>query len=93
MTASAFAIASRQGDDMSSAIANEAQEIVRRVAETSCGTTTTAKINAACRALDYPINSWRINDAWCGRAGSWSAAAIVDLQQRYVAWRDKEART
>ncbi len=86
-----FKIVSRQGDDMSNAIAAEAREIVRRAAGDAGGLIVKGQIRQAARNLGYPADSWRIREAWYGRAGSWSAQAIRDLQDRFLAWRERDA--
>lgn len=83
-------IVSRQGDDMSNAIAAEAQTIVRRAAGNASGLIVKGQIRQAARNLGYPAESWRIREAWYGRAGNWSAQAIRDLQDRFLAWRERE---
>lgn len=75
---------------MSNAIAVEAQQIVRQAAGNTAGKTVVAQQRAAEIALGYTAGSWRIREAWYGRAGGWSAQAIRDLQDRYLAWRDRE---
>lgn len=86
-------LCSREDDGMSQAIADEARLIVREAAKPIMpGQTVGAQIDAACKALGYPRGSWRITAAWYGNAGCWSAAAISDLQKRFLAWRDAETR-
>ncbi len=78
---------------MSGAIAREAQAIVFEAAKPiRPGSTVKAQIREAARALGYPEGSWRISAAWYGHADSFSAAAIRELQDRYLAWRTAEAR-
>lgn len=78
---------------MSQAIADEARTIVRQAAKPIMpGQTVGAQIDAACKALGYPRGSWRITAAWYGNAGCWSAAAITELQKRFVSWRDAQDR-
>lgn len=86
-----FKIVSRQGDEMSDAIATEAQQIVRRAVGSASGLIVKAQIRQAARNLGYAADSWRIREAWYGRAGNWSAQAVRDLQDRFVAWRDRDA--
>ena len=82
-------LVSRQGDEMSSAIATEAHQIVRRAAGGASGLTVKGQIRQAARNLGYAADSWRIREAWYGRAGSWSAQAIRDLQDRFKSWRER----
>ncbi len=90
---SLFHICARQGDEMSQAIADEARTIVREAAKPIApGQTVGAQINAACKALGYPRGSWRVQAAWYGNAGCWSAAAITELQTRFVSWREAQTR-
>ena len=86
-----FKIVSRQGDDMSETIAMEAQEIVRRAAGNASGMIVKGQIRQAARNLGYTADSWRIREAWYGRAGNWSAQAIREIQHRFIQWRDREA--
>ncbi len=76
---------------MSNAIAAEAQSIVREAAGRSSGLIVKGQIRQAARNLGYAADSWRIREAWYGRAGSWSAQAIRDLQGRFITWREREA--
>lgn len=86
-----LSICSRQGDEMSSSIAIEAQTIVRHAAGTTAGLTVKGQIRQAAVNLGYPAGSWRIREAWYAGAGCWSAQAIRDLQDRYLKWREREA--
>ena len=52
------------------------------------GKTVAAQVRQAARHLGYPAESWRVREAWYGRAGGWSAAAVDDLRRRFVAWRN-----
>ena len=54
------------------------------------GKTVAAQVRQAARHLGYPAESWRVREAWYGRAGGWSAAAVDDLRQRFAAWRARE---
>jgi len=85
-----LSLCSRQGDDMNYPIAREAQTLVRQAAGETSGLIVAAQIQKAAKALGYPATSWRIREAWYGRAGSFSAQAIADLQQRYFRWREQE---
>ena len=76
---------------MSNAIAAEARSIVREAAGRSSGLIVKGQIRQAARNLGYPADSWRVREAWYGRAGSWSAQAIRDLQGRFITWREREA--
>ena len=54
------------------------------------GKTVAAQVRQAARHLGYSAESWRVREAWYGRAGGWSAAAVEDLRRRFAAWREKE---
>lgn len=86
-----LAICSSQGAEMSSAIALEAQQLVREAAGNTSGLTIKGQIRQAARNLGYPSDSWRVREAWYAGAGCWSAQAIRDLQQKAMAWRTREA--
>ena len=75
---------------MSNAIASEAQQIVRRAAGNASGLIVKGQIRQAARNLGYAADSWRVREAWYGRAGTWSAQAIRDLQDRFLAWRERD---
>ena len=75
---------------MSNAIAAEAQHIVREAAGSASGLTVKGQIRQAARNLGYAVESWRIREAWYGRAGNWSAQAIRDLQDRFITWRERD---
>ncbi|RYC33067.1 hypothetical protein D3273_04090 [Lichenibacterium minor] len=64
--------------------------LVRRAAGDVAGKTVAAQVRQAARHLGYPPESWRVREAWYGRAGGWSAAAVDDLRQRFAAWRERE---
>lgn len=86
-------LCSREDDGMSQAIADEARMIVREAAKpVTPGQSIAAQINTACRNLGYPAGSWRVTAAWYHQGGCWSAAAIVDLQSRFVIWREAQDR-
>ena len=53
------------------------------------GKTVAAQVRQAARHLGYPAESWRVREAWYGRAGGWSAAAVEDLRRRFATWRDE----
>ena len=76
---------------MSEAIAAEARALVRRAAGDVAGKTVAAQIREAARNLGYGADDWRSREAWYGRAGRWSAAAVDDLRKRFAAWREREA--
>lgn len=68
---------------MPNSIALEAQRIVREAAQpVRPGATVKEQMNAAARALGYPLGHWRIRAAWKGEAASWSAAAFEELKER-----------
>ncbi len=78
---------------MSTAIRDDARQMVFHAAGIiRPGQTVKSQINAACKALGLPPGNWRVTAAWYNQAGCWSAAAIHDLQQRYLKWREIEAR-
>lgn len=64
---------------------------MRRAAGDVVGKTVAAQVRQAARHLGYPPDDWRVLEAWYGRAGSWSAAAVDELRRRYAAWREREA--
>lgn len=76
------------------AIAIEAQEMVREAAKPiRAGATVKEQMRDAARSLGYGRAFWRVRAAWYGEAGSWSASAFRDLQQRYSAFKRRgEAR-
>ncbi len=74
-------------------MANEARDLVRRAAGDVVGKTVAAQVRQAARNLDYPAESWRVREAWYGRAGAWNAAAVDDLRRRYMQWREREVHT
>lgn len=63
---------------------------MRRAAGVVTGKTVAAQIRQAMRNLDYAADTWRIREAWYGRAGGWSAATIDDLRRRFAAWQEEE---
>jgi hypothetical protein len=74
-----------------SAIALEAQSIVRKAAEpVPAGMTVKGQLRMASRALGYPEGFWRVRAAWHGEAGCWSASALEDLRARFRRWQDKQ---
>lgn len=78
---------------MSSAIAAEAQRIVRDAAEpVPAGETIKGQMRRAARALGYADGHWRIRAAWNGEAAPWSAAAFEELRDRYRLWRERQAK-
>ncbi len=63
---------------------------MRRAAGDVVGKTIAAQIRQAARHLGYAPDNWRVREAWYGRAGSWSAAALDDLRRRFAVWRERE---
>jgi hypothetical protein len=72
------------------AVGAEARRIVHQAAGDASGLTIKGQIRQAARHLGYAADSWRVRDAWYGRAGSWNAAALRDLQGRFSRWRAGE---
>lgn len=64
---------------------------MRRAAGDVVGKTVAAQVRQAARHLGYAADDWRVREAWYGRAGAWSAAAVDDLRQRFAAWREAAA--
>ncbi len=77
-------------DAGSDAVAAEARDIVRRAVGDATGLTIKAQVRQAARNLEFPAESWRPREAFYGRAGGWSAAAVDDLRQRFAAWQERE---
>lgn len=75
---------------MSLAMAEEGKALVRRAAGDTSGMTVGAQIQKAAKALGYPAHSWRVREAWYGRAGCWSAQAMRDLQDAFTRWFERE---
>ncbi len=50
-----------------------------------------AQVNRAWANLGRP-QLWRVMAAWKGEAGCWSGAATHEFEQRYAAWRERQAR-
>ena len=69
-------------------MAAELRDLVHQAAGDVAGKTVAAQVRQAARHLGYPAESWRVREAWYGRAGGWSAAAVDDLRRRFAAWRD-----
>lgn len=87
-----FHICSRQADHMNTAIATEARDIVWAAAEpVRPGELVKTQMRRSWENLGRPA-WWRLKAAWYGEAGSFSAAAIADLQNRYTTWKASEAR-
>ena len=63
---------------------------MRRAVGDATGLTIKAQVRQAARNLDFPAESWRPREAFYGRAGGWSAAALDDLRRRFAAWREHE---
>ncbi len=64
---------------------------MRRAVGDATGLTIKAQVRQAARNLGFPPESWRPREAFYGRAGGWSAAALDDLRRRFAAWREGEA--
>ena len=62
--------------------------MVRRAAGNVVGKTVAAQVRQAARHLGYATDDWRVREAWYGRAGSRSAAAVDELRGRSTAWRE-----
>ncbi len=60
---------------------------MRQAAGSVTGKTIAAQVRQAARHLGYPADDWRVREAWYGRAGSWSAAAVDEIRRRFMAWR------
>ncbi len=78
------------GESAADGIAAEARDIVRQAAGSVTGKTVAAQVRQAARNLGYPAESWRVREAWYGRAGAWSAAAVDELRRRFTEWRQRE---
>ena len=77
---------------MSKTIADELQSCVRLPATPIMpGETVSAQMRRAWERLGRP-KWWRLKACWYGEAGTFSAAAAVDIQNRFVAWREADAR-
>lgn len=88
-----FRICSRQGDDMTSTIAQEARDIVLGAAEpVKPGEGVKAQMNRAARALGFAVGHWRVRAAWYGEAGCWSARAFEDLRARWKRFEAEQER-
>ncbi|RYC29294.1 hypothetical protein D3273_24600 [Lichenibacterium minor] len=72
------------------AVAAELRDLVHQAAGNVVGKTVAAQVRQAARHLGYPAESWRVREAWYGRAGAWSATAVDDLRRRFAAWRARE---
>lgn len=64
---------------------------MRRAVGDAAGLTIKAQVRQAARNLGFPAESWRPREAFYGRAGGWSAAALDDLRRRFAAWQEREA--
>lgn len=83
---------SNKGAELGSPMRIEAQMLVFEVAQAAePRATIKAKKNFVCQQLGYPAGSWRIHDAWHGRASGWSYQAMRDLQAAVHAWRERRA--
>jgi hypothetical protein len=89
---SSFRERSRE-ESMSSALALEAQRMVRDAAQPSPGDTVKSQRRRAARALGYGDGSWRIRSAWYGEAASWSATAFEELRRKYAAWKERQSKS
>ncbi len=91
----AFRKCSRGGCIMNtaaSAVAKRMQFIVRDAAmPVAPGDKIKAQVNRAWANLGRP-RLWRVIAAWKGEAGCWSGAATYEFEQRYAAWRERQAR-
>ena len=74
-------------------IAEEVYAIVTQAAHpVRPGETVKAQLNRAWENLGRPP-MWRMKSAWWrDGSGSWSAQAVRDFQDRYLRWREAEAR-
>ena len=72
---------------MLDAVGAEAKRIVHQAVGDASGLTIKGQIRRAARHLGYAADSWRVREAWYGRAGSWDPAALRDLQERFSHWR------
>ena len=90
-----FRIAAKHaGDDaMSSMIADEVHAIVTQAARpVRPGESIKTQLHRAWENLGRPP-MWRMRSAWWrDGSGSWSAQAVRDFQDRYLRWREAEAR-
>src|ERR1700710_576758 len=85
-------VSSPEDRAMSSVIAEEMQSIVRQAAQpVAPGDTIKAQMVRSWERLGRPA-WWRLKAAWYGEAATFSAQAARDMQQRYLRWRDAEAR-
>ena len=85
-------IKAQEPEDMSSRIADDLQACVRIPATPILpGETVAAQMRRSWERLGRP-KWWRLKAAWYGEAGSFSAAAAQDIQHRFVAWREADAR-
>ena len=73
-------------------VAAEAQRMVFEAAEPGAGETVKAQMNTAADNLGYPRGHWRVRAAWYEEAGSWSARAFRELEERYEAWKQRRKR-
>ncbi len=62
---------------------------MRRAVGDASGLTVKGQIRQAARNLGYAADSWRVREAWYGRAGHWTPAALDDLRARASAWRER----
>ncbi len=64
---------------------------MRRAAGGVVGQTAAAQVRQAARHRGYAADDRRFAEAWHGRFGSWSAAAVDEQRTRFTAWREREA--
>lgn len=79
--------------DITAAVRTETKTIYEQMVEALCRPGTPKKTMDAMvsRALDgYPL--WRIRACRLGEGGHFSAAAVFDLQQRFLRWREAHQR-
>ncbi len=75
---------------MADGLAAEARDAVRRAVGDASGLTVKGQIRQAARNLGYAADSWRVREAWYGRAGHWTPAALEDLRARASVYREGE---
>ncbi len=78
---------------MSQTIADELYQLSHQAAgKVRPGATVKEQLNAAWENLGRPP-LWRLKSAWWrDGSGDWSAQAVKDFQQRFIAWREVEVR-
>ena len=90
---SAFTVVKHPKDDeMTTTVRDQLQSYVRMPAlPIMPGETVAAQMRKSWERLGRP-KWWRLKAAWYGEAGSFSAAAAQDIQNRFLAWREAEAK-